>query len=461
MKSTLSQFELLDLASNYSKEYLRNNKTSSVFPDGNAIQRLQAFDEIFPQKGSDAAEMLSMLNDIGSPATVRYGSGKYFGFVNGGVFPAALAARWIADTWDQNGALHLMSPVISKLESVCEKWLINIFKLPEDTACGYVSGSSSASIVALTAARDFLLQKKGWDANSQGLFGAPEIKVVISNNAHSSIYKALSIVGLGRDRVIKVPTDSLGRMIVGQIPALDSSCLVICQAGEVNTGAFDYFEDICSLAKKADAWVHVDGAFGLWAAASKQTYHLYRGAEHADSWAADAHKTLNAPYDTGIVLCSHRTALVNSMRSTGAYLEFADTRDGMLYTPEMSRRARVVDVWSVLKTLGSHGLEELVNQLCWNAKALSSMLQNSGFTILNDVSFNQVLFACDNDEETKKLLTQAQISGQIWCGGTVWNSKPAIRMSICDWSTTIEDINLAVDVFMKLLTSIRKESSHA
>jgi glutamate/tyrosine decarboxylase-like PLP-dependent enzyme len=460
MKSNLSQYELLDLAHQYSKEYLEDNKTANVFPDETALHGLNVFDEPFPVLGTEAVKMLSMLNTFGAPATVRYGSGRYFGFVNGGVFPSALAARWVADTWGQNGALHLMSPVVSKLEMVCEKWLVNIFKLPEETACGYVSGTSSASIVALTAARDFLLNKKGWDANSNGLFGAPELKVIISNNAHSSIYKALSIVGFGRDRVIKVPTDSQGRMIIEKIPPLDDSSLVICQAGEVNTGAFDFFEEICELAKKSNAWVHVDGAFGLWAAASQQTYHLYKGAEQADSWAADAHKTLNAPYDTGIVLCRHRSALINSMRSSGAYLEFADARDGMFFTPEMSRRARVIDIWSVLKTLGSQGLEELIDKLCWNAKTLSSMLWNNGFTILNEASFNQVLFACDTSEETKELLARAQRSGQIWCGGTVWNNKLAIRMSVCDWATTQEDIICAVDVLVKSLKSIRKQYSY-
>ena len=460
MKQNLSQFELLDLAHKYSKEYLSDNRKVSVFPDQAALNALEAFDEPLPIEGADASEMLSILNTFGAPATVRYGSGRYFGFVNGGVLPAALAARWMADTWDQNGALNLMSPVISKLEMICEKWLIDIFKLPQETACGFVSGTSAASIVALTAARDYLLSSNGWDASSNGLFGAPEIKVVISSNAHSSIYKALSIVGLGRERVIKVPTDNNGRMKVKNMPELDNLTLIICQAGEVNTGAFDDFNAICSLAKKANAWVHIDGAFGLWAAASKQTYHLYQGAERADSWAADAHKTLNAPYDTGVVLCRHRSALMSSMRSSGAYLEFTDTRDGMLFTPEMSRRARVIDIWSVLKSLGSQGLEELINKLCWNAKTLSSMLSDSGFIVLNEVTFNQVLFACNTSEETTQVLCKIQLSGQIWCGGTVWNNKPAIRMSVCDFSTDRQDILCAVDVLVKSLHSIQKESNY-
>ena len=460
MKQTQSQFEILDLAHKYSKEYLNDNNKTHVFPSQSALNALQVFEEELPKVGIKASEMLSMLNTFGAPATVRYGSGRYFGFVNGGVFPAALAARWIADTWDQNGALHLMSPVVSKLETVCENWLIKIFNLPKDAACGFVSGTSAASIVALTAARDHLLARKGWDVDSNGLFGAPEIKVIVSNNSHSSIYKALSIVGLGRDRVIKVPTDIYGRMITSKIPELDDMTILICQAGEVNTGAFDDFNAICSLAKSANAWVHVDGAFGLWAAASKQTYHLYKGAEYADSWAADAHKTLNAPYDTGVVLCRHKPALMNSMRSSGAYLEFTNTRDGMLFGPEMSRRARVIDIWSVLKTLGSTGLEELINNLCKYAKCLASMLADSGFIVLNEVCFNQVLFACKTSDETTRLLSHIQSSGQIWCGGTTWYNKPAIRMSICDFSTTQENISFAVNVLVESLLSIQKELEH-
>lgn len=460
MNSNLSQFKLLDLAVQYSKQYLEDNKTANVFPDDAALAALKEFDEPFPPNGTDGLSMLTMLSELGAPATARYGSGRYFGFVNGGVFPEALAARWLADTWDQNGALNLMSPILSKLEMVCEKWLVDIFQLPEGTACGFVSGSSAASIVALTTARDFLLQKMGWDANAQGLFGAPEIKVVVSQNAHSSIFKALSIVGLGRDRVIKVPTDNQGRMMIDQMPTLDAATLVICQAGEVNTGAFDFFDDICVLAKQADAWVHVDGAFGLWAAASPNTFHLYKGAQKADSWSADAHKTLNAPYDTGIVLCRHRDALVGSMRSSGSYLAFTDTRDGMLYTPEMSRRARVIDIWSVLKTQGASGLAALVDRLCLNAKNLSSLLGEHGFKILNETSFNQVLFSCNTPEETMQLIARAQRSGQLWLGGTVWDNQPAIRMSVCDWSTTQEDIVMAVNFLVDSINSIRKVSNY-
>jgi glutamate/tyrosine decarboxylase-like PLP-dependent enzyme len=457
MKQSPNSCSLLNTASEYAQAYLDTNRTADVFPSQEAIAGLKRFDEDFPSVQADPYEVLKMLHEVGSAGTVRYGSGRYFGFVNGGMVPGALAARWLADAWDQNGALFLMSPVVAKLEQVCEQWVRDIFKLPQSTACGFVSGSSAASIVALAAARDYLLLQKGWDVHSQGLFHAPELQVVVNEKAHSSIFKALAIIGLGRDRVCKVPTDESGRMTVAKMPRLDKHSLVICQAGEVNTGAFDPFSEIIEKAKDAEAWVHVDGAFGLWAAASKKTQYLYAGAENADSWSVDAHKTLNAPYDSGIVLCKSKEALTTAMRSAGAYLEQNGQRDGMFFTTEMSRRGRVIDLWAAFKLLGASGLEDLIDRLCDNAHLLSTLLAKERFHILNKVVFNQVLISCGSSEITKAVLAKAQASGVMWCSGTVWNGQPAIRMSVCDQSTDVSDIKIAAEILSQAKKSVEKE----
>jgi glutamate/tyrosine decarboxylase-like PLP-dependent enzyme len=282
-----------------------------------------------------------------------------------------------------------------------------------------------------------------------GLFGAPPIRVVISDQAHGSVYKALSILGLGKKRIEKVMSDAQGRILVEQLPRLDESTLVILQAGHVSTGAFDDFDQICDMASEAHAWVHIDGAFGLWAAASSTLKHLTKGMEKADSWCADAHKTLNAPYDCGLILCKDRAALKQAMAAEGSYLRESQTeRDGMFYTPDMSRRSRSVDLWVTLKYLGRVGVEELVNGLVRNAQEFGQQLsQLDGFVVLNDVVFNQCLVKCRNPKETCATLSGVQASGAVWCGGAQWAGEPAIRISCCSWATTLKDVSAAVKVF--------------
>jgi glutamate/tyrosine decarboxylase-like PLP-dependent enzyme len=311
-----------------------------------------------------------------------------------------------------------------------------------------VGGSSTATAVGLASARHELLRRAGWDVNADGLFGAPPIRVVIGAEAHGTVFKALALLGLGRDRVERVPVDGQGRMIAASMPALDRNTLVFAQAGNVNTGAFDPFEEICDRANEAGAWVHVDGAFGLWAAAVPRLRHLVRGAERADSWSVDAHKTLNAPYDCGIVLCRHPGATVAAMQNTGAYIVYGDQRDGMLYTPEMSRRSRGVELWATLKSLGRSGTAELVSGLCDRAAQAAGLLRAAGFRILNEVVFNQVLVASASPEQTRATLARLQASGECWCGGTSWQGETAIRLSVSSWATTAEDIERTVAAFV-------------
>lgn len=440
---------VFEQAKSYAYDYLDNVLERNVFPDEIALSGLSKFDESLSNESVDAEEMLRMLHEFGSPATVASTGGRYFGFVAGGAFPPVMAVKWLADVWDQFAPLYVASPVMAKLESVCEQWMNDLLGLPPDCAMGLVSGTSMATLCGFAAARNEILNRAGWDVNARGLFGAPPISVVLGAEAHSSVFKALALLGLGKERVELVPVDEQGRMIVSKIPVLDSNTLLILQAGNVNSGSFDPIDELCERANAAGAWVHVDGAFGLWAAASSRFKHLTKGMEKADSWSVDGHKTLNTPYDCGIVICKKRDALVSAMQASGSYILYSDQRDGMLYSPDMSRRGRAVELWATLKLLGKHGVEELVDGLCDRAQQFARMAQAEGFTILNEVSFNQVLVACETPEKTTKTLKNIQQSGECWCGSGKWHDTPVIRVSVCSWATTEEDINRTVKAFVK------------
>ena len=449
LKQQVEDKEIFELARRYAYDYLDTAAERNVFPTPETLQALTLFRESMPEQGRNPLEILDQLHRVGSPATVAQTGGRYFGFVNGGAIPAAVAVRWLTDVWDQNTALSVMSPVVSELETLCERWLVHLLGFPEGTVAGLVSGTSAAILCSLVAGRNHLLSRMGWDVNGRGLFGAPEIRVIVGEQAHASVFKVLSFIGLGRDRVVTVPADGQGRMIPGQVPRLDNTTLLILQAGNVNSGAFDPFEILCNSAREANAWVHVDGAFGLWAAACRNRAPLIRGMEQADSWSVDAHKTLNAPYDCGIVLCRRREALASAMQSSGSYILYSEHRDGMHYTPEMSRRARAVELWATLKTLGREGIDALVEGLCQRARQFAEGLQSRGFRVLNDVVFNQVLVACETPELTQKTLQAIQESGTCWCGGSVWGDEPVIRISVCSWATTPSDIERSVEAFVE------------
>jgi glutamate/tyrosine decarboxylase-like PLP-dependent enzyme len=447
MRDEISSKAIFEQAKTYAYEYMDEVHQRTVFPDDQAVQQLESFDEPLPELPQSGEEILRQLNEIGSPATVAQTGGRYFGFVNGNVIPTALAARWLSDTWDQNAGLYVMSPAASKLEQVCQRWLIELFNLPDSTVAGLVGGTSIATFCGLAAARYTILKRLGWDVNAKGLFGAPYFRVVVSEQAHGTVFKALALLGIGRDILEIVPADSQGRLDVSQLPALDSQTLLILQAGNVNTGAFDAFEEICKQANEAEAWVHIDGAFGLWAAASRNKEQLTHGIELADSWAVDGHKTLNTPYDCGVILCRHPEALVAAMQATGSYIQLSDEYDGMLYGPDMSRRARSVELWASLKYLGRNGVEQLVDEMCARAVQFGEQLGRNGFRILNEVVFNQVLVACETAEQTEAALEHLQRSGVCWCGGTTWQGAPAIRISVCSWATTEDDVATCVHAF--------------
>ena len=441
--------EELEYAKNLSIQYINGINQRSVFPTDEAINNLKAFDEDLNNEPVPIINILEKLNQYGSPATVAQTGSRYFGFVNGGILPSALCSKWLTDTWDQNPALYVMSPIVSKIEEVCEKWLKDLLCLPESTVAGFVSGSSAATTLGLIAGRNYLLGQLGYSAERNGLFNAPGIKVVLGEGAHSTVYKALSMIGLGNERVIKVPCDKQGRIIVKQLPVLDNRTLLILQAGNVNTGAFDDFLTICPLATAAGAWVHVDGAFGLWAAASKSLSHLTYNVNLADSWSVDCHKTLNASYDNGIILCKHKDIFIKSLHMIGDYIIYDKNRDGMLYTAEMSRRARAIDLWATLKGLGKSGVIQLVDELHDKAKYFAELLEKGGLEIVNDVVFNQVLVYYQSDDKVIQLIERVQKSGICWLGGSKWQGKAVMRISVCSYKTSYRDIEISAEDILK------------
>lgn len=440
---------LLEQAKGYAYEYADGAAQRNVFPSKQALADLEQFVEDLPASFGDATAILKQLHEYGSPATTAQTGGRYFGFVNGGILPVTLATKWLSDCWDQNTALYAMSPVASKLEEICERWLKQLFGLPDSTVAGFVSGTSSAILCGLAAARYRLLHNQGWDFNQQGHNGAPALRIIAGRHIHGAVTKAVALLGFGLDNIEWIEGDDQGRILPEQLPQLDDSCIVLLQAGNVNSGSFDPFDAICDRANEVGAWVHIDGAFGLWAGATKRLKHLTQGMEKAHSWSVDGHKTLNTPYDSGILLCRDRDALIMALQASGAYLNFSENRDGMLYTPEMSRRARAVELWAALKYLGADGVDELVYGMHERALQFAKELGAADFEVLNDVVFNQVVVSpADKDTETDKILAAIQDSGECWVGGSMWQGKKVIRVSVCSWVTSAEDVSRSVQAFI-------------
>lgn len=457
----MEQKAIFRQAQEWAFDYADGVRERNVFPTPEAIADLERFVEELPASTGNAEAIIKQLHQYGSPASVAQTGGRYFGFVNGGVIPTALAARWLSDFWDQNTALYVISPIAAKLEEVSEAWLRELFGLPEDAVAGFVSGSSLAIFCGLAAARYRIFQNLGWDINKKGFSGAPRVRVVAGRQAHGTVVKAIALLGFGVDNIEWVDVDDQGRIIPSAVPELDAGTLLILQAGNVSSGAFDPFDAICEKANKAKAWVHVDGAFGLWAAAAQRLQHLTRGMAKADSFSVDGHKTLNAPYDSGIVLCRDKDALTHALHASGSYIAYSENRDGMLYTPEMSRRARAVELWAALKYLGKEGVDALVYGLHERAVQVARELEAEGFQILNDVVFNQVLAACESDAITAETMRHMQASGECWAGGASWQGKTVIRISVCSWATTEADITRSVRAFVAAREKAVHESRQA
>jgi len=435
---------LLEETARRAAGYLEEIGNRSVAPRSEGLAGIDAFDEPMPDGPSEPVAVLAQLDDFGSPGTVATTGGRYFGFVQGGVLPATLAANWMAGAWDQNAGLEIMSPAGARIERVALEWLLEIFGFPPECAAGFVTGATMANFTCLAAARHCLLARLGWDVEQQGLFGAPDLTVVVGAEVHVSVLKALSLLGLGRARVMQVAADGQGRMIADELPKLDSRCIVCIQAGNVNTGGFDPAGPICGRAKEAGAWVHVDGAFGLWAAAAPARAHLMAGFAAADSWATDCHKWLNVPYDSGLAFVRSAEDLQASMAIRAAYLTASEKRQPDDYTPEASRRARGIEVWAALKSLGRSGLAHMIERNCRQAKRFADGLSAAGYEILNDVVLNQAMVSFGDAETTKAVIAAVQEEGVCWCGSTTWHGRSAMRISVSSWATTDEDVELSL-----------------
>ena len=446
---------VLSLAADRAQRYVREVAERRVGPSEAAVAALAELHEAFPASPSNPSEVIARLDQIGSAATVATTGGRYFGFVNGAMVPTALAANWLAAAWNQNAALRVMSPIAAELEEVVLRWVCEALGLPPECAGGLVTCATMANFTALTTARHALLTRAGWDVIADGMFGAPPIEVVVGAEAHASILKALSLAGFGRKRVTIVEADGQGRMRADKLPRLSERAIVCIQAGNVNTGAFDPAGEICRVARAQGAWVHVDGAFGLWARISEKYEHLTQGFDQADSWATDAHKWPNVGYDSGVAIVRDGAALRASMGIKAAYLEPGSRREPMHHTPESSRRARGVELWAALKSLGRSGLCALIERSCAHARRFAEGLREEGFDVLNDVVINQVLVSFGRPEVTREVIRRVQEDGTCWCGGTVWQEKTAMRISVSSWATTETDVERSLQAIIRIASECR------
>ena len=457
---------LLQQATELAEKYRESVSSRRVFPGITPDELRRRLTVPLTDEGVAAEEVIAQLSAAAEPGLVASAGPRYFGFVIGGSLPVTTAADWLTSAWDQNAGLYATSPAASVAEEVAAAWLLDVLRLPETASVGFVTGGGTANFTCLAAARHEVLRGAGWDVEQNGLQGAPEINVVITDEAHATIFSALRLLGLGAARVKRVRTDEQGRMIASEFAQVLESCsgptIVSAQAGNVNTGSFDPLEEITELAHKRDAWVHVDGAFGMWAAASEKLRHLARGAEHADSWAVDGHKWLNVPYDCGLAICAHPAAHRGAMGLSAAYLGHSKReRDNFDLTPEFSRRARGFTVYTALRHLGRKGVGDLIERGCARARQMAELLRKQpGVKILNDVVLNQVLVRFhDSDEATRAVIERVQQDGTCWLGGTTWHGVAAMRISVSNWSTSEKDAELSAASIANAASSVKEAAA--
>lgn len=444
---------LLHRTADLAAEFLESLDERPVFPHVTAAELREKLGGPLPEEPTEPVTVVEQLAAAAEPGLVANPSGRYFGFVIGGGLPAALAADWLTSAWDQNAGLYACGPSASVVEQVLREWVCELLGLPENASIGLVTGTQMGSVTALAAARFRVLERTGWDVSSAGLFGAPPIRVFVGAQRHVTIDRSFRLLGLGAPQV--VAADEQGRMSAAALRealrAGDGPTIVCAQAGDVNTGAFDPFEEIADAAAECGAWLHVDGAFGLWAAASPQLRDLVRGVERADSWITDAHKWLNVPYDSALVLCADPEAHRAAMTVSASYLiqdGAGVTRDQVDWVPEFSRRARGFAVYAALRSLGRRGVAELVEGACACASRFAEgIVELPGVELLNEVVLNQVLFRFESDERTEQVLRSVQEAGDVWMSGTMWDGRRAIRVSVSNWQTGDDEIDLALDAF--------------
>jgi glutamate/tyrosine decarboxylase-like PLP-dependent enzyme len=443
--------ELLSDAARRAIRYREDLATRSVCPRPGATARLvDRLGGPLPERPADPAEVIGALDAYGSPATLATAGGRFFGYVIGGSLPSTVAAGWLATAWDQNTGLLSAAPATTLIEQIALDWTLELLDLPRGAGGAFVTGCQMASFTGLAAARHALLARQGWDVEARGLFGAPPLPVIVGEEAHSTIFKALAMLGLGRDRVLRVPVDRQGRMRADRLPDLAGPAIVCVQAGNVNSGAFDPAGPIVEWARARGAWVHVDGAFGLWARVAPGRQGLAAGFEGADSWATDAHKWLNVPYDCGIAVVRDPAALRGAMGTGAAYLQESPVREPMQYTPELSRRARGVEVWAALRTLGRRGVAEMVERCCVHAARFAEGLRAAGHEVLNEVALNQVLVSFGDDARTWRVIEALQQEGTCWCSGTTWQGRAAMRISVASHATTEADVETSLAAMLRV-----------
>ncbi|NNC76793.1 MAG: aspartate aminotransferase family protein [Woeseiaceae bacterium] len=447
--------DLLEDAAARGIAYRESLDTRPVAPPPEAVQEVNAFAEELADEGTPDAEIVAELDEFATPATVAMAGPRFFGFVIGGSYPVTVATNWLTTAWDQNVGMHEVTPATSMLELVSMSWMKTLFGLPDESAAAFVTGATVANFSSLAAARHQVYADIGWNVEADGLIDAPPVTVIVSDEAHPTLIKSLGLLGFGRERVTRVPVDGQGRMIAGGLPPVKGPTIVCTQAGNVNTGAFDPIAEICQRMRPDGAWVHVDGAFGLWAAASPAKRHLTEGIGDADSWATDAHKWLNVPYDSGVAFVRNELALKAAMSVTADYLitetEYRNPSD---YTPELSRRARGVDVWAALKSLGRNGVADLIDGCCSHARRFAEGFTNAGYDILNEVVLNQVLVSFGDDDVNRRIIDEIQRDGTCWCGVTVWQGRTAMRISVSNWSTTADDVDVSLAAMIRIADAV-------
>jgi glutamate/tyrosine decarboxylase-like PLP-dependent enzyme len=450
--------DLLRLTSDYATQFLGTLDERPVHPTASFEELCATLGGPLPDRGADDEDVVAQLIAGGEPGVVGSQTGRYFGFVFGSALPAAVAADWLATAWDQNAFSVVTSPIAAALEQVAAEWLVELLGLPEGVSTGFVTGAQGANTTGLAAARGHVLAAAGWDVGREGLNGAPRLRVLAGAERHVTIDRSLRLLGLGGVEV--VPADEQGRMradaLRDALGAGEGPTIVCAQAGNVNTGASDPLAEIADACAAAGAWLHVDGAFGLWAAASPRHRHLVEGHERADSWATDAHKWLNVPYDCGLVFCRHPEAHGDAMAVAASYLQRADGRSPSDWVPESSRRARGFAVWAALKALGRDGVAELVDRCCAHATRFAERLgDEDGVEILNDVVLNQVLVRFgDDDEVTREVVRRVQEDGTCWLGGTDWQGRAAMRISVSSFRTTAEDVERSAAAILRAAAAV-------
>jgi glutamate/tyrosine decarboxylase-like PLP-dependent enzyme len=439
--------------------FLEGLPARRVAPAATVDELREEFGGPLPEEPLEPRTLLAKLARSAEPGLMATPGGRFFGFVIGGSLPAALAADWLVSAWDQNAGLYAAAPAASVVEEVCGAWLSELFGLPEGISFGLVTGGQMANFTALAAARYHVLERAGWNVETEGLLGAPRVRVLAGEERHVTIDRALRFLGLGTSSLRPVPADEQGRMrpdALRSTLAESSEPTIICaQAGNVNTGAFDPLDAICDAA--GDAWVHVDGAFGMWAAASPSLGHLVRGIERADSWATDAHKWLNVPYDSGLAFCAHPDVHRAAMGTQASYLVASEAgeRDQLDWNPEASRRARGFPIYAAIRSLGRSGVADLVDRCCAHARRFAEELaREPGVEVLADVVLNQVLVRFldpggDHDARTRAIVTAVQEDGTCWLSGTTWQGQAAMRISVSNWSTTTEDVDSSVAAILR------------